>query len=190
MNAERLNTITDGVMAIVLTIMVLELNVPSTLDIQGIFEILDQLGIYLLSYIYVAIYWNNHHHLFYAIEKINGKTLWINMATLFGITLIPYSTELINNTKVSTFSVVFYGLVLLYCAISYHFLISNLRSIEENKNFKKIMSKKTKETGSIILYILGIFSSIILPYLGIVFYIAVGVIWLVPEKRIEKNIQI
>lgn len=188
MTKERMNALTDGVIAIILTIMVLELNTPETYDLAGILSILQQIGIYLLSFIYVAIYWNNHHHLLYVTKTIKGSTLWWNFSFLFISSLIPFATRLIHESGYSSFSGVFYGVVLLLCAISFSLLFINLKRIEDNEDLRLALRANAKELISIFIYVIGICVCFFAPIIGILIYVIPALIWLVPEKRVEKII--
>lgn len=188
MNKERMNALTDGVVAIILTIMVLELNTPETYDLSGFLSIAEQIGIYLLSFIYVAIYWNNHHHLLYITKKIKGSTLWWNFTLLFASSLIPFATRLVYESRYSGLSGIFYGIVLLACAISFALLFVDLKKMDDNKELRDTLSVSTKEYISIAIYIIGIIVSMFFPKIGIAVYIVPALIWLVPDRRVEKKI--
>lgn len=188
MQKERMNALTDGVVAIILTIMVLELKSPTSLDLVGINEIISQLLIYLLSFIYVAIYWNNHHHLFYITKEINGNILWLNFIQLFGVSLIPFATKLVHETHYSNFSSVFYGIILLTCSVGYYLLVNGLKKIESNSELRCALHASYKEYLSIIIYLAGMVFGFYFPRIGIMFYIIPALMWLIPDTRIEKKL--
>lgn len=187
MTKGRLEAFSDGVLAIIITIMVLELKVPEGDSWASLKPIVPKLLAYIFSFIYVGIYWNNHHHLFQAAKKINGSVLWANLHLLFWLSLMPIATEWIGNTHFAKNPVAAYGIGLIMCAIAYTIMENLIVQCEgENSKLKEAIHSKFKEYISIIFYITGIATSFFYPYIAICFYYAVALIWLIPDRRIEK----
>lgn len=190
MKTGRLEAFSDGVLAIVITIMVLELKVPDGSNFTTLQPLIPKFLSYILSFIYLGIYWNNHHHLFQAIEKVNGKVLWANLTLLFTLSLIPFTTAWMGENHFEKNPVALYGINLLFCAIT--FLILQKSAIKhEGKNSKigKAIQSNTKEIISILLYIIGVVSSFFYPIIGIICYALVAIIWIIPDSRIEKQLK-
>lgn len=190
MTTNRLEAFSDGVLAIIITIMVLDLKVPIGDDLMSLKQYLPKFLNYLFSFIYVGIYWNNHHHLFQAIEKVNGGILWSNLHLLFWLSLLPISTGWMGENFHSRFPVVFYGFVLLMSSLAF-ILIEKTAIKQEGKEsiIGKSVSQNLKEKGSSIGYILGIVLAFIQPEFGIVVYGIIALIWLIPDRRIEKSMK-
>lgn len=189
MSKHRLEAFTDGVLAIIITIMILEMEVPKTINYQEIMKLISDLIIYLISYVYVGIYWNNHHHLLSTVEQVNGRVLWTNLTLLFFLSLIPFATKWIND-GMSAVAVIFYGLTLLLSAMAYYLLIKSI--LKSNNNVTLSIYQKhgfKKEIISIILYILGIISVFVSPYISLGFYIIVALLWIIPDKKIERTLK-
>lgn len=189
MTTNRLEAFSDGVLAIVITIMVLEMKVPESSSWNALNPILPKFISYILSFIYIGIYWNNHHHLFHAIQKVNGKILWANLFLLFTLSLIPFTTGWMGENHFYSNAVILYGVNLLACAIAYVILEKASIGLEgKDSVIGKALSSKIKEIASIVLYTSGIFISCKFPYIGIVAYVIVAILWLIPDKRIEKSL--
>ncbi|MBT30247.1 MAG: hypothetical protein CMO01_11355 [Thalassobius sp.] len=190
MKTGRLEAFSDGVLAIVITIMVLELKVPEGSEFAILYPLIPKFLSYMLSFIYLGIYWNNHHHLFQAIERVNGKVLWANLALLFALSLIPFTTTWMGENHFENNPVALYGINLLLCAIT--FLILERSAINhEGKNSKigLALQNKTKEILSIIIYIVGVALSYFFPIISILGYGLVAIMWLIPDSRIEKQLK-
>jgi uncharacterized membrane protein len=187
MKTSRLEAFSDGVLAIVITIMVLEIKVPIGNSIQDLAPLLPKFITYLFSFIYVGIYWNNHHHLWYAVEHVNGKILWANLHLLFWLSLFPFTTGWMGENNFSSLPVALYGFVLLMASITW-FILARQIVIEEGDQSKvgKAFQKDNKTKISILLYAIGTVSSFVYPIIGIIIYVAVAFFWFVPDKRIEK----
>lgn len=180
----------DGVLAIIITIMVLEMKVPHSDQIADLKPLIPVFLSYLLSFIYIGIYWNNHHHLMHVVQNINGKVLWANMHLLFWLSLIPFATGWMGENHFSAWPVAIYGLVLLMAAIAYFILVKALM-FHDNNNSKlsKAVGKDKKGTISTIIYLAAIPLCLIHPYISCSLYIIVALMWLVPDKRIERQIK-
>ncbi|HRB31121.1 MAG TPA: TMEM175 family protein [Ferruginibacter sp.] len=189
MKSNRLEAFSDGVLAIIITIMVLGMKVPKGANFASLKEVLPSFISYLLSYAYVGIYWNNHHHLFQAIEKVNGKILWANLLLLFCLSLLPFTTEWMGTNPGEKTPVFIYGINLLLCAITYT-ILEKIAIKHEGKDsiIGKALENKTKEYASTALYIFAIVFSLYSPLLGFIGYSIVALIWIIPDRRIEKQL--
>lgn len=190
MTKGRLEAFSDGVLAIIITIMVLELKVPEGSSWVNLKPLLPKFLAYIFSFIYVGIYWNNHHHMFQAVKKVNGGILWANLHLLFWLSMMPLATEWIGTTGFAENPVATYGIILVLCAIAYSILENVIiRYDDENSKLKEAVHAKYKENISIIFYILGMATSFFYPYIAIGFYYIVALIWLIPDQRIEKSLK-
>lgn len=183
MNPGRLEAFSDGVLAIIITIMILELKTPLSSDFHSLIEIIPHLLAYILSYLYVGIYWNNHH-LLKTIKTVDGKLLWANMMWVFSISLIPFTTAWMSKFYTDTYPVMSYSIVMILCAISY--LILQNQALKQSPQLKIIFGKDYKGKVSLITYIISLILAFFYPSLSIIAYILVALIWLIPDKRIEK----
>lgn len=189
MKTSRLEAFSDGVLAIIITIMVLELKPPKETSLAGLISISPIFISYLVSFIYVGIYWNSHHHLFQVTETINGKILWANLHLLFWLSLIPFTTAWIGENHMETLPVALYGFVFLICALAFLLLKSLiLQNHEKTSVIHKMIGSHKKEYVSLAVYIIGIVLAFIHPYLSIFCFICVGLVWFLPDTRIEKNL--
>ena len=190
MSKNRLEAFSDGVFAIIITIMILEIKAPESTDWESLWEIYPKFLSYILSFIYIGIYWNNHHHTFQAIKKgVTGGIMWSNHALLFFLSLIPVATAWMGEHNFEKNPVILYGIILLLCAISYSTLIFAIVASEgKDSDFAKAIGKDQKGKFSILFYALGIISTFFAPWLGMFFYGSVAVMWMIPDKRLEKNI--
>jgi uncharacterized membrane protein len=187
MNKGRLEAFSDGVIAILITIMVLELKVPKGNDAASLIPDLNTFSSYVLSYIYLAIYWNNHHHMMSTVKYVNGQILWANLHLLFWLSLIPYVTAWMGQSHFAPQPSAFYGIVLLMASIAYHILQSQiLRSHGKDSLLAKAIGRDIKGKISPLLYLFAILSTTFNEWLAGVIYLGVALIWLVPDKRIEK----
>jgi uncharacterized membrane protein len=181
---DRLNALTDGVVAIVLTIMVLELKFPAEASIDAVIAILPLLAAYLLSFVHIAIYWNNHHHLMQSARKVTGTVLWANHALLFWLTLIPLVMRWIDEAGITAWPVASFGLVLILCAISYTVLERALiRADGDQSKVGDAIGGGYKEWASLAFYAAAIPSAFVSPYISVGCYVAVCLIWFIPDRR-------
>ncbi|MBA6152450.1 DUF1211 domain-containing protein [Gelidibacter gilvus] len=190
MNKGRLEAFTDGVLAIIITIMVLELKVPhggDFKDLQGVFPVF---GSYVLSFIYVAIYWNNHHHMMQTVKEVSGTILWANIHLLFWLSLIPFVTGWMGENDFTTASVFLYGIVLLCAAIAY-FILQNAIIKNQGKDsiLKAALGRDIKGKVSPILYVCGIVGTLVDVRIGEAIFVLVALLWLIPDKRIENKLK-
>jgi uncharacterized membrane protein len=191
MEKGRLEAFSDGVIAIIITIMVLELKVPLKADISSLLLLYPVFLSYILSFIYVGIYWNNHHHTMQVVESVNGAILWANMHLLFWMSLIPFVTAWMGENHFALWPVICYGIVLLMNAIAYSILIFTLiRHHGKRSVLAQAVGKDWKGNISIAIYAIAIAFSLLNSKISIGLYILVACIWLIPDKRIEKKIGI
>jgi uncharacterized membrane protein len=188
MRPERLNALTDGVVAIVLTIMVLELKFPEEPTLTAVITVFPLLAAYLLAFIYVAIYWNNHHHMMQSARKVTGAVLWANHSLLFWLTLFPLMIRWIDEVGVKSWPVASFGLVLLGAATSYQLLERALIGAEpDGSQVEKALGRGTKEWVSVAGYISAILLAFVSPLVSVAIYVAVALLWLVPDRRFARS---
>jgi uncharacterized membrane protein len=192
MNKGRLEAFSDGVIAIIITIMVLELKVPEGAhgtDIKSLLPLYPVFISYILSFIYVGIYWNNHHHTMQAVKSVNGRILWANMHLLFWLSLVPFVTAWMGENDFARWPVTCYGIVLLMNAIAYTILIITLiRHQGRESLLAKAIGRDRKGNISIAIYASAIVLSWVNSMISFALYVVVAVIWFIPDKRIEKKI--
>ncbi|MGB0981986.1 MAG: TMEM175 family protein [Winogradskyella sp.] len=187
MKTSRLEAFSDGVLAIIITIMVLELSVPRGVNVEALLAKTPLFLSYIFSFIYIGIYWNNHHHLFQITEYVNGKILWANLHLLFWLSLIPFTTAWIGENYIAQLPIIAYGVVLLCCAVAYFVLQwVIIKSHDNTFPLKKVIGSDVKGKISIVFYILGIALALVNTWLSIVFYAMVAIMWLIPDRRIEE----
>lgn len=188
MHKGRLEAFSDGVIAIIITIMVLELKIPHEESFEALLKLAPVFGSYVLSFIYLGIYWNNHHHMLQSAQKVNGTILWANMHLLFWLSLLPFVTGWAGETHFSFYPVLAYGFVLFMAAISYFLLSQTLLSHHgSTSDFAKAIGKDYKGIISVIIYLAGILLTFVHPKIGIGLYTVVALIWLIPDKRFERG---
>ncbi len=190
MDSGRLEAFSDGVLAIIITIMVLEMEAPDETTLEALIPVAPIFISYLISFIYVGTYWNNHHHLFQITEQINGKVLWANLHLLFWLSLIPFATSWVGENHVESLPVAAYGFVLLMSAIAFYILLKMIvRSHDEDFSLRKIDESSKKGILSLAIYVLGIVLSFTHPWLGILCYVIVLILWFIPSKKIENTLK-
>lgn len=188
MTKGRLEAFSDGVLAIIITIMVLEMKVPHGSKLESLKPIIPVFVSYFLSFVHVAIYWNNHHHMLHATRSINGKVLWANTHLLFWLSLIPFVTGWMGENNFTTIPVALYGGVLFMAGMAYYILLHCLLSLHgQGSDFSKAVGNDRKGKISVVLYIIGIGLSFYQPLLGLTFYFLVAVMWFIPDKRFENR---
>ncbi|MDZ4663070.1 MAG: TMEM175 family protein [Pseudomonadota bacterium] len=188
MSKNRLEAFSDGVIAIIITIMVLELKIPLGHDFESLKPILPVFLGYVLSFVFIGIYWNNHHHLLQATHKVNGPILWANMHLLFWLSLVPFVTNWMSESNFAALPVALYGVVLFFTAVAYFFLSQTLLAHHgANSTLSKALGSDTKGRISLGIYALAILVSFFVSWLAIVFYIFVTIMWLIPDRRIEET---
>jgi uncharacterized membrane protein len=183
----RLEAFSDGVIAIIITIMVLEFKAPAEADWSGLGQISSGLLSYVLSFIYVGIYWNNHHHLFQAVSQVNGRVLWANLHLLFWLSLTPFVTSWLGNSHFASLPAAAYGTIFLLAGCAYYLLSRALISLHGSDSpLARAVGRDFKGIISLLLYVAGICLSFVAPWLACAIYAFVAVIWLIPDQRIEK----
>ena len=187
MTPSRLNALTDGVVAIVLTIMVLELKFPAEPTMGAVLAVLPLLAAYLLAFIYVAIYWNNHHHMMQSAHRVTGSVLWANHALLFCLTLFPLMIRWIDEAGPTPWPVACFGLVLVGASICYVLLERALVAADgETSGVRKAVGRGTKEWASFGGYVAALLLAFVSPFISIGIYVGVALLWLVPDRRFAR----
>ena len=185
----RLEAFSDGVIAIIITIMVLELKVPHSSEFQALRPLIPVLLCYVLSFVYVGIYWNNHHHMLHAAGRVSGGVLWANLHLLFWLSLIPFVTGWMGENHFDPVPVAAYGFVLLMASIAYYILTRALVCVErEDSKLGVAIGADRKGMLSTALYAIAIPIAFVQPIIACAIYVTVAVIWLVPDRRIERVI--
>jgi uncharacterized membrane protein len=186
MSNSRLEAFSDGVIAIIITIMVLELKVPHGQDLAALAPLMPKFLSYVLSFIYVGIYWNNHHHMLHTCEKVTGRILWANLHLLFWLSLFPVTTDWIGENPSAAAPSVLYGLVLLMAAVAYWILQQLIISAQgPNSLLKKAIGGDWKGKASPVLYLVGMLAAFRAPVVAQGLYVFVALLWFVPDRRIE-----
>jgi uncharacterized membrane protein len=189
MGTNRLEAFSDGVLAIIITIMVLEMKVPHSGDFESLRPLLPVFLSYVLSFVYVGIYWNNHHHLLHTTDRVSGGVLWANLNLLFWLSLLPFATGWMGENHFSALPTAVYGFVLLMAAIAYYLLQTCIISIEGDRSMlKTAVGADWKGKLSPVLYAIAIALSFYLPWLAQSLYVLVALIWIVPDQRIERMV--
>ncbi|GAB1720523.1 MAG: hypothetical protein NTAFB09_22540 [Nitrosospira sp.] len=189
MGKNRLEAFSDGVIAIIITIMVLEMKVPHGDDLAALHPLFPVFVSYVLSFVYVGIYWNNHHHLFHAIQKISGPILWANLHLLFWLSLLPFVTGWMGENHFSTWPVALYGTVLLMAAIAYSILELALIKVQgKDSQLAKAVGADFKGKASLVIYAFAVPLAFLSRWLAFGLYVAAAIMWVIPDRRIEKKL--
>jgi uncharacterized membrane protein len=187
---ERLAAFSDGVIAIIITIMVLELKVPHSADWGALFAVAPVFLSYVLSFLYLAIYWNNHHHLLHAVERVDGLILWANMHLLFWLSLLPFATGWMGENHFTQAPTALYGAALLMPAIAYYLLeLAIIRHQGSDGRLARALGRDIKGKISPFLYLAAIGLAFVLPWIAHAIYVLVALMWLIPDRRIEKTLK-
>ena len=190
MGKGRFEAFSDGVLAIIITIMVLEFKVPEGEDLQALKPLIPKFLSYILSFVYIGIYWNNHHHMLHAVKEVNGASLWANLHLLFWLSLVPFVTAWMGENHFTKWPVALYGVVLLMAAISYTILSKILiHNTDKNKKLAMAFGKDEKGKLSMLLYTVGICSSFLNQYISLALFATVAIIWFIPDRRIERTLE-
>jgi uncharacterized membrane protein len=189
MDKGRLEAFSDGVIAVLITILVLGLTIPHGASPAALVPLLPVFLSYVLSFVNLAIYWNNHHHLLQATEQINGRVLWANLHLLFWLSLVPFVTGWMGENRFATWPVALYGLVLFFSAIAYFGLTRALLSLHEKDSIlSRALGNDFKGKASVLIYLVAIPLAFFESWLSFAIYVAVAIWWLVPDRRIEKKL--
>ena len=188
MNKGRMEAFSDGVLAIIITIMVLELTIPHEADLAALLPLVPVFLSYALSFVFIGIYWNNHHHLLQATRQIDGRVLWANMHLLFWLSLIPFATGWMGENSFAAWPVALYGAVLLLAAIAYTILFRVLVALHgKDSVLGTALGRDFKGKVSLGIYLVAIPLALVNPWLACALYVLVAIMWLIPERRIEKT---
>jgi len=190
MKTTRLEAFSDGVLAIIITIMVLELKVPHAVELAALKPVLPVLLSYVLSFIYLGIYWNNHHHLFQATEQVSGGILWANLHLLFWLSLFPFTTAWMGENHLVAIPTAIYGFVLLMAAIAYYLLERTIIAREGRQSLlARAIGKDWKGKLSPALYLAAIPLAFVSSWIASAVYVFVAFLWLIPDRRIERELE-
>jgi len=187
MGKGRLEAFSDGVIAVIITIMVLELKVPHGSDLATLVPLVPVFLSYVLSFVYIGIFWNNHHHMLHAVQSINGRALWGNLHLLFWLSLVPFVTGWVNENHFAAVPVAFYGVVLLMSGVSYY-LFERVLIAHHGKDSRlaRAMGKDLKGIVSVLIYVVAIVLAFVNPWVSCALYIFVAIMWFIPDPRIER----
>jgi len=189
MSKDRLVAFSDGIMAVIITIMVLELRVPRGADVAALRDTLPVFLAYVLSFVNIGIYWNNHHHLLYAAERINGRVMWGNLHLLFWLSLIPFTTAWVGQNHSAAMPTAVYGAVLILAAVAWTILQNALIGANgKDSLLARAIGSDFKGRVSIAVYALGIAAAFANAWVSDACYVAVAILWLIPDPRIERRI--
>jgi uncharacterized membrane protein len=190
MRTNRLEAFSDGVIAIIITIMVLELKVPHGTSLAALRPLLPIFLTYVLSFVYLGIYWNNHHHMLHACKKVTGPMLWANLHLLFWLSLVPFVTGWMGENHLAPAPTAVYGLVLLMAAIAYYVLQQVIIASQGQESvLKAAVGSDWKGKLSPVLYVLAIVVAFVSPLVSALIYVTVALIWLVPDTRIQRALE-
>jgi uncharacterized membrane protein len=187
----RLEAFSDGVLAIIITIMVLELKVPHDATLGALARLWPVFSSYVLSFIYIGIYWNNHHHLMAAADEVSGSILWANLHLLFWLSVLPFTTAWMGENHFGMWPTIFYGLDLLACAVAFYLLERRIVNTQgEQGTLSRALGDDFKGKISPFLYLAGIASAwLIDPWVGMAFFVGTALMWVVPDRRIEREVE-
>ncbi len=189
MGKGRLEAFSDGVIAIIITIMVLEMKVPHGSDLAALRALIPVFLSYVLSFVFIGIYWNNHHHMLHVVRRVNGSVLWANLHLLFWLSLVPFVTGWMGENQFAAWPVALYGTVLLLAGVAYYILSRTLITHHgQDSALATAIGTDLKGKASIVIYAIAVPLSFVYRWLAFGLYIAVAVIWFIPDRRIEKTL--
>lgn len=189
MTKGRVEAFSDGVLAIIITIMVLEFEIPHESNLEALVPLTSKFLSYILSFVFLGIYWNNHHHLWQVVKGVNGAILWANLHLLFWLSLIPFVTGWMGENNFSTIPVALYGLVLWLSAIAYTIMVRALMAHHgKDSLLATAIGKDTKGLWSLSLYTAAVPLAFVSPVIALALYVTVAIMWLVPDRRIENEL--
>jgi len=189
MGKGRLEAFSDGVIAIIITIMVLELKVPQGTNLGALRPLIPEMLGYVLSYVFVGIYWNQHHHLLHAVRKINGRVLWANLHLLFWLSIVPLVTDWMGENHLAAVPVALYGAVLFMAGVAFAILSRELvASQDPDSVLARALGKNTKSKASLLFYAMAVPLSFVNTWISVALYVLVAMMWLIPDRRIEKAV--
>lgn len=189
MNKGRLQAFSDGVLAVIITIMVLEMKSPRGASLAALRPVIPVFLTYVLSFVYIGIYWNNHHHLLHATQRVNGATLWANLHLLFWLSLVPFTTAWMGENHFAPWPVAVYGIVLLLAGVAYFILTRALISLHgQGSTLASSIGRDRKGKISIAIYAAAVPLAFVAPWISGACYVIVAIIWLIPDPRIERKV--
>ena len=187
MNKGRLEAFCDGVIAVIITVMVLEMKVPHSTEPAALLEVLPVFLTYVLSFVFVGIYWTNHHHLFHGVKRVDGVVLWANLHLLFWLSLVPFVTGWMGENHFEPLPVFAYGVILLCAGFAFKLVVRSLSRLhDEDSVVRRAWRGDVKGTASLYIYAASVAVAYFLPWLACVGYVAVAAVWIVPDRRIER----
>jgi uncharacterized membrane protein len=186
MRTSRLEAFSDGVLAIIITIMVLELRVPEEPTLRALSDSATGFLTYALSFVYVGIYWNNHHHMFQVVERISGGVLWANLHLLFWLSLLPFTTAWMDETGFERVPVIVYGLDLLFAALAYYGIQLAVFAGHSGPHLREALGRDLKGRLSPLMYLTGIALAFVATWLSVAVFVFAALVWLVPDRRVER----
>ena len=191
MTKTRLEAFSDGVIAIIITIMVLELKVPHDTSWATIQPLIPIFICYILSYVFIGIYWGNHHHLLHTVNHVNGKMIWANLHLLFWLSLIPFATAWMGETDFQKISVIIYACLLNLCGIAYYILLSIIKEGHKNNPHTLHLLERQSKKGmlSVALYLVSVVLAFVHTYISAIIFATVAIMWIIPSREIEKNLK-
>jgi uncharacterized membrane protein len=188
LNKNRLEAFSDGVIAIIITIMVLEMQVPHGTDLAALRPLIPVFASYVLSFTMIGIYWNNHHHLLHATKNVNGRILWSNLHLLFWLSLIPFVTAWMGENGFASWPVALYGVVALMAGVGYYILTHSLISHHgRDSTLAAAVGRDVKGIASVVIYAVGIPLAFVNRWVAFGLYVAVALLWFIPDRRIERS---
>ena len=189
MGKGRFEAFSDGVIAVIITIMVLELKAPHGTELSSLVPIIPIFLSYVISFIYVGIYWNNHHHMMHAVQNVNGKALWANLHLLFWLSLIPFVTAWVNENHFAAVPVALYGAILLMSGVAYYILERTLIAHHGRDSvLARAMGSDYKGIASVVIYAAAIVLAFVSPWISCGLYVLVAAMWFIPDRRIENTV--
>lgn len=192
MGKSRLEAFSDGVIAIIITIMVLEMKAPHGSELADLLPIAPTFLTYILSYVYVGLYWNNHHHLFHVVQRVSGGVLWANLHLLFWLSLIPFVTHWLGENHFTAWPTALYGVVLFMAAVAYFILTRALLAVHGeggNTKLAAALGRDFKGKVSVLVYAVAIGLAFVIPEVSLALYALVAAVWLIPDRRIEHVLE-
>jgi uncharacterized membrane protein len=190
MNKGRLEAFSDGVLAVIITIMVLELKAPHGVALADLLPLAPTFLSYVLSFVYVGIYWNNHHHMLQTVRSVTGPILWANLHLLFWLSMVPFASAWMGENHLSTLPVALYGVVLLMCSVAYGLLATLLiRHEGPDSVLAKALGQDVKGKVSTALYLVALAAAFWQPLAAVVVYVGVALIWFIPDRRVERQLK-
>jgi TMEM175 potassium channel family protein len=187
LSKNRMEAFSDGVIAVIITIMVLEMRAPSGAHIEALRPLIPVFLSYVMSFVFLAIYWNNHHHMLQAVRSVNGRVLWANSHLLFWLSLTPFATNWMGETHFARWPVVAYGVVLLLSAVAYYVLARALLAHHgANSTLAAALGDDFKGRISIVIYVAAILAAFAAPWISCALYALVATMWLIPDRRFER----